>query len=146
VVRVNRVPAPACAVQAPTALAGAVLREIAGLLDALVRNPRCEGAIDLRSLPMDDADRRALRAALGNGEVDARCEAAGVSRVQETALAGVWWVVHCAVDGTAMVEQIVVARAPELLLAHPADIAAAHLALLARIDKPVPTTRGADPL
>lgn len=112
--------------QAPGALVQAVLRELAELLDALARDPAREAAIDLRGLPLDDTDREALRRFLGEGEVDAACDVVGASRVKETSFAGVWWVRHAAADGATLVEQVVVARAPSILLAHPSDIAVAQ--------------------
>ena len=118
----------------PSGVAGAVLREVATLLAALAGDPGWEGAIDLRGLPVDDAARAALRDFLGCGEVDASCDVAGASSVRETSFCGVWWVVHRCASGAPLVEQIVVARAPALLLAHPADIVAAHRRLVQRLD------------
>jgi len=112
--------------QAPSALAQALLRELADMLAALASDPGCEAVIDLRSLPMEESDREALRDWLGRGEIEANCDVAGVSRVQETGFAGVWWVSHYGLGGVALVEQIVVARVPALLLAHPCDIRAAQ--------------------
>jgi hydrogenase-1 operon protein HyaF len=79
-------------------------------------------AIDLRSLPMTDGERQALRGRLGRGEVQATVDLGGATRIDETAFAGLWWVRHEAADGGVLAEQIVVARVPELLLAHPADV------------------------
>ncbi|NWG73259.1 MAG: hydrogenase expression/formation protein, partial [Rubrivivax sp.] len=79
--------------------------------------------IDLRSLPLDDAQRQMLRARLGHGEVRAVVDVAGPTTVDETAFAGLWWVRHEGADGGVLAEQIVVARVPELLFAHPADVA-----------------------
>jgi hypothetical protein len=110
----------------PTALAIAVLREVASLLEALVHDPSFQDAIDLRSLPLADADRTALRTLLGDGEVDVRLDVAGQTRVRETAFAGAWWETHYAADGAAIVERIVVARVPPVLLAHPADVVRAR--------------------
>jgi hydrogenase-1 operon protein HyaF len=104
---------------------GAVLHEVAQALQALARNPRRSRAIDLNSLPLDDAERAALRTRLGQGEVQASVQAAGETRVDETAFAGVWWVEHAGADGRPLQAQIVVARVPPLLPAHRDDIAAA---------------------
>lgn len=104
---------------------GAVLHEVAAALQALARSPRRSRAIDLNSLPLDPAERAALRGRLGQGEVQARLQAAGETRVDETAFAGVWWVRHADADGQALQEQIVVARVPPLLPAHRDDITAA---------------------
>lgn len=107
------------------ALVEAVLRELAGHLAALAARPDRPSAIDLRSLPISDPDRQALRRRLGAGEVRATLTLSGTSQIDETAYAGVWWVRHDAADGGVLAEQIVVARVPELLLAHPDDIDAA---------------------
>jgi hydrogenase-1 operon protein HyaF len=104
---------------------GAVLHEVAASLQALARSPRRSRAIDLNSLPLDTAERAALRNRLGQGEVQARLQAAGETRVDETAFAGVWWVRHADADGQPLQEQIVVARLPPLLPAHRDDITAA---------------------
>lgn len=105
-----------------SAAAEAVLRELARLLDGLAADPEAEATIDLRSLPLADADRAALRERLGRGEVEAVLDVAGATRVHETAFAGVWWVRHGETGDATAIEQIVVARIPVLLPAHPDDI------------------------
>ena len=107
----------------PGTLVEAVLHECAQHLAALAREPGFATAIDLRSLPLDDTQRHRLRARLGQGEVRAVVDVAGPTTVDETAFAGLWWVRHEGADGGVLAEQIVVARVPELLLAHPADVA-----------------------
>ena len=116
-----------------TGLADAVLREIAGLLDQLIRTGE-DGAIDLRSLPMTDADRAQLKARLGVGEVRATLDVAGPSTVEETAIAGVWWVRHEGADGCVASEQIAVTRIPAILITHPDDLAAGAARLQDLID------------
>ena len=105
-----------------TGLADAVLREIAGLLRRLIETGE-EGAIDLRSLPMTDADRHQLKTRLGAGEVHATLDVAGSSTVEETAIPGVWWVRHEGADGRVANEQIAVTRIPAILISHPDDLA-----------------------
>jgi hydrogenase-1 operon protein HyaF len=101
----------------------AVLREVGQLLAQLAVQPDFCAAVDLRSLPMDDAERDALRQRLGFGEVKAAFDAGGPTQITETAYAGVWWIRHGDEDaGGPLFEQIVVARVPELLLADPAAI------------------------
>ena len=104
-----------------TGLADAVLPEIAALLDDLIENGN-EGAIDLRSLPMTDADRDALREKLGTGEVRATLEVAGTSTVEETAIRGVWWIRHEAGEGQIANEQIAITLLPDILRTHPDDL------------------------
>lgn len=114
--------------------ADAVLHEVADALRELALDPRSERVIDLRSLPLDDGERARLRERLGAGEVYAAVDAAGRTSVDETGYTGVWWVRHANSDGAALFEQIVVARVPALLLAHPADVAAAAARLGAEVE------------
>lgn len=109
-------------------LACAVLREIATMMDQLVRTG-VGGTVDLRSLPLTDFDRFELAEKLGDGEVRASVTAGGTSTVFETKFAGVWWVRHEGAEGQVAAEQIVIARAPDILLAHPSDISAAQARL-----------------
>ncbi len=104
-----------------TGMADAVLREIAGLLDRLIGTGE-DGAIDLRSLPMTDADREELKSRLGGGEVRATLDVAGPSTVEETAISGVWWIRHEGADGCIANEQIAVTRIPPILITHPDDL------------------------
>lgn len=114
----------------------AVLHEVAGALQALARSPRRSRIIDLHGLPLDEAERERLRERLGQGEVQARLQAAGETRVDETAFAGVWWVCHADGAGRPVQQQIVVARVPPLLPAHPDDIRAAAGRLAAALGAP----------
>lgn len=125
---------PAAAAQHRGDLARAVLREIASHLERLAADPAYSDAIDLRSLPLQEADRAVLKRRLGEGEVRATLDVAGETRVTETAFAGVWWLVHLGADGETVAEQLAVARAPDILLAQPDDIALASARLIAEID------------
>jgi hydrogenase-1 operon protein HyaF len=127
----------------PTAgRAGAVLLEVATALEGLSRDQQMQYTIDLHSLPMDDDERAWLRARLGSGEVRAALDVAGHSTVDETGFAGVWWVRHGDAEGRAGLEQIVVARVPALLLAHPDDVADAAGRLAAAVDEMVENLDG----
>ena len=101
--------------------AAALLREIAALLEALVRLGE-GGAIDLKSLPLSAADRDWLLERLGKGEVEINLNIAGGSRIRETAYAGVWWVEHRGENGATTSEFIEVSYVPELVSAHPDDV------------------------
>jgi hydrogenase-1 operon protein HyaF len=107
-----------------TGLADAVMAELGPMLERVAAGGEAE-AVDLRSLPMSDADRDALAARLGTGEVDATLAVAGESRVRETAYPGVWWVRHMGADGRVASEHIHVTRVPDILCAHPQDMARA---------------------
>ena len=112
-----------CQTTQVTGMAQSVLAEVARLLEALAAEGTT-GAIDLRSLPLTDADRRQLQDLLGRGEVRADLELAGRSEVWETAYPGVWWIRHLAADDRIASEEIAVCPVPEILQAHPDDIRA----------------------
>jgi hydrogenase-1 operon protein HyaF len=112
----------------------AVLRELSRMLAELARDPTFSDAIDLHSLPLGEVGRAQLRRRLGQGEVDAALDIAGPSRITETAYAGAWWLRHADADDHAVLEQIVVARVPALLLAHAEDIADAAQRLAVELD------------
>jgi hydrogenase-1 operon protein HyaF len=117
-------------------IAAAVLREIAAMLAMLADDTAFSDAIDLHSLPLTDRGREQLRQRLGRGEIDVALDLAGPTRVTETAYAGAWWLRHADADDRTLLEQIVVARVPALLLAHTADIAEAALRLNAETTRP----------
>ena len=115
-------------------LAETVLREISALMQRLIETGET-GIIDLRSLPLSSWDRQQLAGALGEGEVKALVNVGGTSTVSETQFSGVWWIRHEGADGRVAAEQVVVARVPEFLLAHPADIGAAQTRLSAILSR-----------
>jgi hydrogenase-1 operon protein HyaF len=106
-----------------TGMALSVTAEVGRLLEALAASGQ-PGAVDLRSLPLTDADRQQLQDLLGRGEVRADLELAGRSEVWETAYPGVWWVRHLGADDRIASEEIAVCPVPEILQAHPDDIRA----------------------
>ncbi|HXZ47765.1 MAG TPA: hydrogenase expression/formation C-terminal domain-containing protein [Usitatibacter sp.] len=113
-------------IAAPAAggIARALLREVAQLLKKLAEEGE-GGSIDLRSLPMSDADRDEVRERLGRGEVRADLDVAGTSEVWETRYAGVWWIRHFGSGDRIAAEEIAVTGVPAILVAHRADIVAA---------------------
>lgn len=117
---------------APTAMAEALLREIADHMRAVGAGGE-RRTVTLRGLPIGPADYAALRAALGEGEVSARVSALGVTEIAETALAGVWWITERAADGDVTGEHVEIAPFPLILAAHPDDIAAGAQALAAKL-------------
>lgn len=114
----------------PSAALGALLSELATLLEVLHRTGE-EGAIDLRSLPLDPLERDDLRCVLGTGAVDIRIEANGESRIRETAISGLWWTEHRDACGEALVVLIEVARVPSIVPAAAEDLALGVLQLRA---------------
>lgn len=113
-----------CMTTQSTGMAWSILTEIRQLLDAL-NEKGTVGSIDLRSLPMTDADREQLENLLGRGEVHAELDLAGTSEVWETAYAGVWWIRHKGAADKIACEEIAVTAIPEILITHPVDIEAA---------------------
>jgi hydrogenase-1 operon protein HyaF len=81
------------------------------------------------SMPFAQADYEEMRDVLGVGAIDARLEALGESRVQETRYPGIWWVRHCNEDRETVAELIEVCDVPSILRAPAADVvyAAAQL-------------------
>ena len=80
-------------------------------------------AIDLSALPLTPADLDWLRGKLGNGEISVTLQASGESTLDETACPGVWWVTHHNEQGAVTSQFIEVTFVPELVKAHPQDVA-----------------------
>jgi len=121
---INRDIGTPCLSGKSTGMAWSILAEIGQLLEALSANGEA-GSIDLRSLPMTDADREQLEELLGRGEVQADLDLAGASEVWETSYAGVWWIRHKGAGDKIASEEIAVTAVPEILITHPVDIEAA---------------------
>lgn len=125
-------------------LADTVLREVAELIGALAADAAFVQAIDLHALPLDEHGRAQLRARLGRGELVVFGGPDQAMRIWETAYAGVWWLQYTAPGNALLLEQIVVARVPEIVAAHPADVAAAARRLAREIDPAAQAIEGAD--
>lgn len=117
-----------CQTENVTGMARSILSEISKLLQALAASDST-GSIDLRSLPLTEADRRQLEEALGRGEVSLDLELAGRSSIWETGYPGVWWIRHRGAQDKVSSEEIAVCRVPDILKSHPADVSAAALRL-----------------
>ena len=113
-------------------LADAVFAEIAEALGRLAETG-VEATVDLKSLPFSPGDLEALAERLGTGEVSCELEVAGRSEVRETGFSGVWWVRHFGGDGTVAVEEVVIARIPEILVSHRDDVAFAARRMAAAV-------------
>jgi hydrogenase-1 operon protein HyaF len=100
-----------------------LLREVADMLRRLLESGE-SSAIDLSALPLNPADLDWLRQKLGRGEVAAQVQANGESTFDETACPGVWWVTHRNEHGAVVAQFIEATCVPELLKAHPDDVAA----------------------
>jgi hydrogenase-1 operon protein HyaF len=120
-----------------TGMAWSVLAEVGRLLECLAQTGE-PGYIDLRSLPLTEADRGELEALLGRGEVRVDLSLAGASEVWETAYAGAWWIRHRGAGERIAAEEIAVCPVPEILKTHPADIQAAARRLRRDLQQPRP--------
>ena len=80
-------------------------------------------AIDLSALPLTPADLDWLREKLGSGEISVTLQASGESTLNETGCPGVWWVTHHNEQGAVTSQFIEVTLVPELVKAHPQDVA-----------------------
>jgi len=100
----------------------ALLAEIAQLVDALARNGG-DARIDLRSPPLEPADRASLEEVLGRGSVSAHIDAEVTTDVRETHFPGVWWVSHHNASGALVAEFIEICVVPEILATPAEDIA-----------------------
>ena len=107
-----------------TGMALSIMAEVARMLEALADKGE-SGSIDLRSLPLTDADRAQLEDLMGRGEVKAELEVSGDSTVWETSYPGAWWIRHHGAGGKVSSEEISICPVPAILSAHPADIEAA---------------------
>ena len=124
-----------------TGMAWSVLAEVGRLLERLATGGE-PGLVDLRSLPLTDADREQLESLLGRGEVRADLDLAGRSEVWETAYAGAWWIRHRGAGDRIASEEIAVCSVPEILKTHMADIQAGARRLRRDLEdsRPQPTT------
>lgn len=112
-----------------------LLHEIRHALDRLVGNGEST-LIDLLSIPFGPGDEAELLSSLGTGEVSARLDALGESKIAETQYPGVWVVDHYNTNGQRIAFQIEVTAVPSVLVAHPADMADGLQRLTAALAEP----------
>lgn len=109
-----------------------LLHEVVELLQQLLS--RDEPAhIDLRALPLSPLDIALLAETLGEGEVFAEVGGYGITRVRQTGIPGVWWVVHLGDEEQIIAEFIEVNYCPEVLITPTEDIRDGREALKARL-------------
>ena len=108
-----------------------LLRELLELVRRLLETGETS-AIDLSALPLTPADLDWLHDKLGTGEIAVTLQASGESTLNETACPGVWWITHHNEQGAVTSQFIEVAFVPELVKAHPQDVALGqeHLELM----------------
>lgn len=97
-----------------------LLREIRDLLQRLTDSGETS-AIDLRAMPLSEADLLWLAGQLGEGEVSISLNTDGPSTIVETQAPGVWWVTHRNEKGRVVSEFIEITWVPDLVAAQRDD-------------------------
>ncbi len=110
-----------------------ILNEILHAVDRLLETGE-PTTIDLASLPFGPGELEHLEAKLGTGELSAKLDALGASRIRETAYPGVWWLEHRNVHDEVVGRFIEVTRTPEILSSQDADITAGRARLEDQLD------------
>jgi len=77
--------------------------------------------IDLNAMPFGPGDEDRLIGLLGRGEVEAKIDALGPTRVWETAVPGVWLIDHRNLEDQRLALHIEIAMVPEILRTQPED-------------------------
>lgn len=133
----SRAGAGLCYSHLATGMAQAVLAEIAQRLEALASSGAAS-TIDLRSLPLTDADLAELEGLLGQGEARASIDVIGTTEIRETAFAGVWWLRHMGAQDRVAAEEIAITPVPDILHAQPEDIHEAAQRIRLQIETAAP--------
>ena len=110
-----------------------LLAEILHAVDRLLETGE-PTIIDLTSLPFGPGELEYLEETLGTGELSAKLDALGSSRIRETAFPGVWWLEHRNVHEENVGRFIEITHAPEILSSQDADIAAGRARLGDQLD------------
>jgi hydrogenase-1 operon protein HyaF len=124
--------------QPPYFNAKPILNEIRHGLDRLLGGGNAT-IIDLQRIPFGVDDERYLRDTLGDGEVHATIDTLGKSKVQETGVAGVWWVTHYDEAGSVLGKFLEVTIIPEVLKSQHQDIMRGLRKLSAGLETDQPT-------
>ena len=109
-----------------------LLHEIRHALEKLADSGETT-TIDLSSIPFGPGDKQQLFDVLGHGEVEAKIDAMGETRVEESGFPGVWLVHYFAVTGEQLATHIEVTRCPSLLITPEQDLADSALNLQAQL-------------
>lgn len=110
----------------------ALLHEVVNLLQQLLSRDE-PSHIDLRAIPLSRQDMELLAETLGEGEVYGEVADFGLTRVRQTGIPGVWWVVHLDDEEQIIAEFIEVNYCPEVLITPTEDIRDGREALRARL-------------
>ena len=105
-----------------------ILAEVLHAIDRLLETGE-PTTIDLASLPFGPGELEHLEATLGTGELSAKLDALGTSRIRETAYPGVWWLEHRNAHDEIVGRYIEITHVPEILSSQDADIAAGRARL-----------------
>ncbi|EGV20365.1 hydrogenase expression/formation protein [Thiocapsa marina] len=110
-----------------------VLHEVRHALSRLIATGETT-KIDLKAMPFGPGDLERLLSVLGTGEVQASIDALGPTRVQETAIPGVWLVDYLNSEANRLALHLEIATVPEILCPQPQDLDDAIAALDARLN------------
>jgi len=105
-----------------------ILNEVLHAVDRLLDTNEAT-VIDLAGLPFGPGELEHLEATLGTGELSARLDALGTSRIRETAYPGVWWLEHRNAHDEIVGRYLEITRTPEILSSQDADILAGRARL-----------------
>ena len=119
--------------------ARAILCEIESMLEQLL-NRREEGVIDLKTMPISHDEYLHLQYVLGKGELSATIQQMGKSTVDETSIAGVWWITHYDDAGEVIADLMEVTPIPEILKSDRGDMQNSLEELRRRIEIEQPVT------
>jgi hydrogenase-1 operon protein HyaF len=111
-----------------------LLNEVLHAVDRLLETGE-PTTIDLAGLPFGPGELEHLEATLGMGELSAKLDALGTSRIRETAFPGVWWLEHRNVHDEIVGRFIEITRTPEILSSQEADIIAGRARLEDQLDQ-----------
>jgi hydrogenase-1 operon protein HyaF len=105
-----------------------ILNEVLHAIDKLLESDE-PTTIDLAGLPFGPGELEHLEATLGTGELAAKLDALGTSRIRETAYPGVWWLEHRNAFDEVVGRYLEITRTPEILSSQDADIVAGRARL-----------------
>jgi len=141
----NRAAGAPCLTDQATGMASSVIAEIGRLLQHLAETGET-GAIDLRSLPLTEADRAQIEQWLGHGAIHVEMDLIGRSEIWETAYAGAWWIRHRGADDRVSSEEIAICPLPDILPTPAEDIRAAATRIQGDVEaRPLPVGAPDDP-
>jgi hydrogenase-1 operon protein HyaF len=122
-----------------TGRAGTALPIVHQIRHALAQLARTgeSSLIDLLAMPFGPGDEALLFRTLGRGEVEARIQALGPTKVWETQYPGVWVVDHYNADAQRVALHVEITKIPQILLSQQHDIDDA----IARLDAQLAVVR-----